>query len=160
ALASAAIPLLFPARRIDRAFYCDGGLRLNTPLAPALRLGADRVMVIGLRFRTSPDEADRAARRRALVFLHPASRAGKVLNALLLDRVEYDLQRLRKTNQVLEKGLVEFGPDFLERINRVTDGGEETSYRVISDCFISPSRDLGDIAGECLGHRGVSSGIR
>jgi NTE family protein len=38
----AAIPFLFPAPRIDDAYYCDGGLRLNTPLAPALRLGADR----------------------------------------------------------------------------------------------------------------------
>src|SRR2546422_8470995 len=42
ALASAAIPFLFPAPRIDGSYFCDGGLRLNTPLAPALRLGADR----------------------------------------------------------------------------------------------------------------------
>src|SRR5206468_11049629 len=48
ALASAAIPFLFPAPRIDYAYYCDGGLRLNTPLAPALRLGADRLLIVGL----------------------------------------------------------------------------------------------------------------
>src|SRR5207245_829944 len=42
ALASAAIPFLFPSPRIDGAYYCDGGLPLNTPLAPSLRLGADR----------------------------------------------------------------------------------------------------------------------
>ena len=40
ALASAAIPLLFPSVRVGSRYYADGGLRLNTPLAPALRLGA------------------------------------------------------------------------------------------------------------------------
>ncbi|MEA2627202.1 MAG: hypothetical protein QOD06_3247, partial [Candidatus Binatota bacterium] len=48
ALASAAIPLFFPTIRIGGSYYCDGSLRLNTPLAPALRLGADRVLVIGV----------------------------------------------------------------------------------------------------------------
>src|SRR5262249_51881973 len=103
---------------------------------------------------------DRAARRRELVYMHPAYLAGKVLNALLLDRVEYDLERLRKTNQVLRKGAAVFGTDFLERINRPTDGIEQTAYRLIDDCLINPSRDLGDIAGECIGHRGTSSGLR
>jgi len=160
ALASAAIPILFPARKIDRAFYCDGGLRLNTPLAPALRLGADRVMVVGLRHRSTRQEEDRAARRRELAFMHPAYLAGKVLNALLLDRVEYDVERLRKTNEVLRKGSAEFGPEFLERINRPAAGVGQTAYRLIDDCLISPSRDLGDVAGECLGHRGTTSGLR
>jgi NTE family protein len=49
ALASAAIPLLFPAVRVASTYYADGGLRLNTPLAPAVRLGADRVLVVALR---------------------------------------------------------------------------------------------------------------
>jgi NTE family protein len=49
ALASAAIPVLFPALCVDGSYYCDGGLRLNTPLAPALRLGADRLLGVGLR---------------------------------------------------------------------------------------------------------------
>ncbi|HEX3770021.1 MAG TPA: patatin-like phospholipase family protein, partial [Polyangiaceae bacterium] len=40
-LASAAVPLLFPAVEIDGQFYCDGGLRQNVPLSPARRLGAD-----------------------------------------------------------------------------------------------------------------------
>ena len=39
-LASAAIPLLFPARRIGHSYFCDGGLRFNTPISPALRSGA------------------------------------------------------------------------------------------------------------------------
>src|SRR3990172_5163208 len=42
--ASAAIPFLFPAVRIDDRYYVDGGLRMNTPLSPALRLGADQIL--------------------------------------------------------------------------------------------------------------------
>ena len=59
ALASAAIPLLFPSVRVGARYYADGGLRLNTPLAPAVRLGADRILVIGL----THGSARRSARR-------------------------------------------------------------------------------------------------
>lgn len=50
--ASAALPVLFPPVRVDtpdeaRGWYVDGGTRLNTPIKPALDLGADRVVVIG-----------------------------------------------------------------------------------------------------------------
>jgi NTE family protein len=56
-LASAAIPALFPARRIGRSYFADGGLRFNTPIAPAIRAGADRLVVITLRHdpREPPD---------------------------------------------------------------------------------------------------------
>jgi len=47
-LASAAIPMLFPARRIGHTYYCDGGLRFNTPMSPAIRAGAERLVVISL----------------------------------------------------------------------------------------------------------------
>src|SRR3989475_10875036 len=56
ALASAAIPFLFPAPRIDGSYFCDGGLRLNTPLAPALRPGPDRLLIAGLRHAPPPEE--------------------------------------------------------------------------------------------------------
>src|ERR1041385_6177381 len=48
-LASASIPILFPAVSIGGIYHCDGGLHQNTPLSPALRMGADRVLVVGIR---------------------------------------------------------------------------------------------------------------
>src|SRR5260370_35825212 len=51
ALASAAIPLLFRSVKIGEEYFCDGSLRQNTPLTPALRLGAQRVLIIALKYR-------------------------------------------------------------------------------------------------------------
>jgi NTE family protein len=160
ALASAAIPFLFPAPRIDGAFYCDGGLRLNTPLAPALRLGADRLLIIGLRHVPTPEEeaalgASREANYGSLTYL-----AGKVLNALLLDHVDYDVDRLRVVNAILETGAHTYGPEFLRRINETVEALRGTPYRIVRHLFIQPSRDLGVIATECLAHRDGEPGVR
>jgi len=160
ALASAAIPLIFPAIRIDRTYYCDGGLRLNTPLSPALRLGADRVLVIGLRYPRSLEEEDRLARRRIAEYATPVYLIGKALNALLLDRIEYDVDRLRLFNAILETGSRTYGPDFLPRINEAIVSQRNAPYRVVRDFFLRPSRDLGELAAECLRHQPRSRGIR
>lgn len=50
-LASAAIPFAFPPVRIGSTYYCDGGVRLNTPMSPAIQLGADRILTIGAHAR-------------------------------------------------------------------------------------------------------------
>jgi NTE family protein len=151
ALASAAIPLIFPAIRIGESFYCDGSLRLNTPLSPALRLGADRVLVIGVHYPRLK-EAGVAVVPESSVG-SPAFLAGKVLNALLLDRVDYDADRLHLFNAVLEEGRRVYGEEFLEKINRPIVASRGKGYRIVRDLFIRPSRDLGVIAAECLAHR-------
>ncbi len=153
ALASAAIPLLFPAVRIEHAYYCDGGLRLNTPLAPALRLGAEKVLVIGLRHPRTPDEQDRLARRREANFSRPAYLVGKALNALLLDRIEYDIERLRLFNRILETGCRVYGSEFMDRINEPIISERGAPYRIVRDFTLRPSTDLGELAAECLKER-------
>ncbi len=156
ALASAAIPFLFPAPSIDGSYFCDGGLRLNTPLAPALRLGADRLLIVGLRHMPTPKEDAGLAQHREANYSSLAYLAGKVLNALLLDHVDYDVDRLRLVNAILDTGVKTYGPDFLQRINETIEALRGTPYRVVRNIYLRPSRDLGVIAAECLAeHRGT-----
>jgi NTE family protein len=155
ALASAAIPVLFPAVRVASTYYADGGLRLNTPLTPALRLGADRVLVVAL--RQNPQQASEAAlsEQRVGDYGSPLFLFGKVLNALLLDHIDTDLSRMRVMNEIFSDGEKVYGPDFLERINEVADRDRGQQFRRIEDVVIRPSADLGRLAGEIL--RNISS---
>ncbi|HWP66107.1 MAG TPA: patatin-like phospholipase family protein [Candidatus Limnocylindria bacterium] len=150
ALASAAIPLLFPTIRIADAYHCDGGLRLNTPLAPAIHLGADRVLVVGLRYQATPEELLERRRRREANVMSPTYLAGKALNALLLDRVETDLERLRLFNAILERGTAVYGPDFVDRINESIAAERGRPYRIVDSLHLKPSQDLGALASECF----------
>jgi NTE family protein len=160
ALASAAIPLLFPGVRVGGAYYCDGGLRLNTPLSPALRLGADRLLVIGLRHPRTAEEEDRVARRRNVPYTSPTYLIGKALNALLLDRVVYDVDRLRRFNALLEAGTRLYGEDFTRRMSDALETMHPRPYRIVRDALIQPSKDLGELALECLNHQPPNRGVR
>jgi NTE family protein len=150
ALASAAIPLLFPAVRVASTYYADGGLRLNTPLAPALRLGADRVLVVAL--RQNPRQASEAAlaEQRVADYGSPLFLFGKVLNALMLDHLDTDLARMHVMNEILSNGEKAYGPDFAQRLSQVSarEGGQ--AFRRIQDLVVRPSADLGLLAGQIL----------
>lgn len=158
ALASAAIPLLFPAVRIGETYYADGGLRVNTPLAPVLRLGADQVLVIALRKgATGGAEGDSAARRVAS-YGNPLFLFGKVLNALLLDHIDNDLAHMRMLNDVVRRVRDVGGEDVLARVNESVLAERGHAMRVIEDLVVRPSQDLGVMAGETL--RGVGGATR
>lgn len=145
ALASAAIPVLFPPIPIDGTWYVDGGLRQNTPLSPAIRLGADRVLVLSLRFRQhgsiNPDPPAPVSALPSPFFL-----AGKALNALLIDRVDYDLDRLRQMNAIIDAGTALYGPDFVDRLNRQMPS--DPSLRHVRELLVRPSQDLGALASQ------------
>src|SRR5205814_9791209 len=87
-LASAAIPVLFPAVSVDGGWFCDGGLRQNTPLSPAIRLGADRVLVISLKHIPTPVEEAEDQRTNIEAYPSPWLIFGKPLNALLPDHTD------------------------------------------------------------------------
>ncbi len=126
-LASASLPLLFPAVRITGSWYGDGGVRMLTPLAPAVHLGADRVLAISTRYPRSREEADRPAVRG---YPPPAQIAGVLLNAIFLDSVDHDAQRL-------------------ERINRLLTASPKESWgdlRPVRLLVLRPSVDLGRLA--------------
>lgn len=153
-LASAAIPVLFPAIKIGDQFYVDGALRQNTPLRPALRLGAKRMLVIGLRHGESP--AERRARQRAVaetVYPNAFFLLGKLLNSLMLDKVEADLEHIEQTNHILHAGRAEFGPEFGERLSRAV--GRDDPWHPVETVVIQPSEDVGRIAWEVVRDTGL-----
>lgn len=97
-LASAAIPGAFPAVQIRRpraakGWYGDGGVRLNAPLKPALSLGAERVVVIGLNSSITPAQA--AARPDAIDGL------AQLLQVALADQLADDVATLATVNETL-----------------------------------------------------------
>jgi NTE family protein len=149
ALASGAIPLLFRSVRIGEEFFCDGSVRQSTPLSPALRLGADRVLILSLRHKPAAPPP--------VIPMHSAPSTpllvGKVLNALMLDHTEYDLDKLRRFNAILETGERTYGSDFLAKMNETMQELRGQSYRYVRELVIRPSRDLSEIAAELLKER-------
>ena len=97
-LASAAIPGAFPAVEIRRpraatGWYGDGGVRLNAPLAPAIALGADRVVVVGL--NSSVTHAGASARPDAIDGI------AQLLQVVLADQLAEDVATLATVNETL-----------------------------------------------------------
>jgi NTE family protein len=150
ALASAAMPILFPAVRVGRAYYADGGMRLNTPLSPAIRMDADRVLVVALRQNITKAHQIAVSEGRVEDYASPTFLFGKVLNALLLDHLDTDLARMHLMNEIMSDGETAYGPDFVDRINDVATEQRGQSFRRIDDLVIRPSKDLGILAGEVL----------
>lgn len=152
-LASAAIPLIFPTRKVGERFYCDGGLRLNTPIAPALRAGADPILVVSVGHHTSERELEALRREYEEaegMDLGPLFLVGKLLNALLLDPVKRDLQVLARLNELVEVLEHTLSPEAFQRVQDVLVRTRGTGYRRINTLVFEPSEDIGRIAGDYL----------
>jgi NTE family protein len=108
---------------------------------------------------TPEEDAALAAHRERNYFSLPYL-TGKVLNALLLDHVDYDVDRLRLVNAILDTGVRAYGPEFLPRINEVVRRLRGNPYRIVHNVYLQPSRDLGVLAAECLEHARETPGIR
>jgi NTE family protein len=133
-MASAAIPVFFPPVRIDGTFYGDGCVRMAYPMSPAIHMGADRVVAVSVRhLRTPTETAEREAREKADQM--PLSEiAGVLLNAVFLDSLDSDLERLNRMNRTLS--LVP--RDRLEKLD----------VRPIPALVLRPSADLGKLAAD------------
>ncbi len=154
-LASAAIPLIFPAVEIGNEIHCDGGLRLNTPMGPSVHLGMNRLLVIGL-------STPHAEGRRALQdgkYPGATYMLGKVLNAFLLDHVNSDLLEVQRINDFLKDGIRAYGPDFLDRINEAARArGALAQRRLLSSLVLRPTIDIGQVASDYLASNRVRFG--
>jgi NTE family protein len=158
-LASAALPLVFPPRRIHGEAYCDGGVRFNTPIAPAIRAGADRLVVISLLSESpQPEIQDIPIEVREASYKNPIFLLGKILNALLLDPMHYDLQVLDRFNKMIETMERVLEPEQLAEFHRVVREERNMEYRKLSTLIFRPSRDVGEVALE-FGRKIVPSGL-
>jgi NTE family protein len=153
-MASAAIPVLFPAVRVGDQFFVDGMLRQNTPLRPAMRLGANRLLVIGLR-RQEPSWLVRRRQREHAQSIYPNLffLLGKMINALNLDKVETDLERIDRMNQLLRAGRERYGDDFCDDVSEQM--GRRVPYREIQTVMIRPSVNIGNLAYDVVRRTGL-----
>jgi NTE family protein len=150
-LASSAIPLLFPARRVGHDYFCDGGVRFNTPISPAIRSGAERLVVISLLSQEASKGDPTPHAVRVDAYNSPIFLIGKVLNALLLDPLRYDLQVLDRFNRLIEVLEQVLPPDELEAVQRVLRETRGQPYRKLRMLVFRPTRDVGRLARERAG---------
>lgn len=122
-MASAAIPFFFPPIQIGQSFYGDGCIRQTTPLSPCIHLGAEKILAIGVRY---PQPRERMHELSFSPFPNPTMGqvAGTMLNAIFLDSLDSDVERLR-------------------RINALIHEGRHPDLRSIPILMIRPTRDLG-----------------
>ena len=101
-LASSALPLVFPAVRLDDGWHGDGGIRLTAPCSPALHLGANRVLAVSTRHAPAAGEAGAsAAEAYAAGYPPPLQISGQLLNAIFLDDLDRDALELERVNRLL-----------------------------------------------------------
>ncbi len=145
-LASSAMPFIFPVQRIGESYFCDGGVRFNTPISPAIRAGAHKLVVISLKYeREDTEHADHLKQYPNVPFL-----AGRLLNALMLDPFEYDLDVLERFNRITEALEEALPPEELARVQQVMTETRGAPYRSLDKLVFSPSDDVGRLANEHL----------
>jgi NTE family protein len=130
-MASAAIPVFFPPVRIRGAFYGDGCVRMTAPLSPAIHMGAEKVVAITVRAQRAPEKLSPGRPRRDT--LAPSEIAGVLMNAVFLDSVEADLERLESINRTLAL---------------IPPEGRRAALplRPVPVLLLQPSQDLGQLA--------------
>lgn len=131
-LASSALPFFFPAVAIEDAdlghgWYGDGGVRLTAPLAPALHLGADKILVVNTRYGQSKAEADVP---KVDAYPPPSRILGILMNAVFLDVIDRDAQTLARVNALLA----------------ATPRDQWNGFRPIDLLVLRPSVDLASLA--------------
>jgi len=97
-MASAAIPLLFPPMRIGDEYYGDGAMRQVHPLSPAIHLGADRLLIIGVRARRA---AGVQVNRLPPIMPTPGEIFNYMLDTLFTDQIYSDLEQLERFNELV-----------------------------------------------------------
>jgi NTE family protein len=128
-LASCAIPIIFPAVKLEGGFYGDGSVRQTAPLAPAIHLGARRVLAIGT---GSVADSLRESTPEEREYPSPAQVGALLMHSIFLDALDADVERLERINHLVNA----YPPGYV-----LPD-----DLRPVRLCVIHPSRDLGEMA--------------
>ncbi len=132
-LASSAIPILFPAQEVEGRYYGDGALRQLAPVSPALHLGADRLLVVGVSGNVSADH-----QRDLRAYPSLAQVLGHILNSLFVDSLEGDVERLERINRTIAA------------IPPKLRGQQGIALREVEVLKIYPSQPIDEIAAQHL----------
>lgn len=130
-MASSAIPLLFPSIVLNQRRYVDGCIRSTSPLSPATRLGAEKILAIGVRRYYMQEIGNMFDQKPVQPEPRPsaAQLGALVLNSLFSESLDSDVEHL-------------------ERLNSLVPDKQEGSYgmRKLDVMVIRPSEDLGQLA--------------
>lgn len=129
-MASSAIPLLFPPVQVNDRFLGDGSVRNHAPCSPVIYLGAEKLLVIGVRKQSSTAHERRAVEDQVSPSVSRVMNT--ILNGVLLDAIEQDIDRLRRLNDYA----MAIPPEQHKKI----------ALRPLDYLFISPSADIGEMA--------------
>ncbi|HTV65850.1 MAG TPA: patatin-like phospholipase family protein [Bryocella sp.] len=135
--ASAAIPLVFQPVRLETAhgiaYFGDGCLRLQQPLSPIIRLGAEKIFAIGVRCENLEHQDQTAALKEPSL----AQVLGVLFNVMFLDHLSTDVEHLERLNQLLMEGqIAQAGLNGCERM------------RPLEVMLVTPSVNLTEIAAQ------------
>lgn len=131
-LASAALPLLFPAERLGNEYFGDGGMRQLAPLSPAIHLGADRLLVI-----TTRDENPDPPPQEPMDYPSLGEIGGYLLDTIFMDTLNADLNRLNRVNRTLAL---------------LSEQQLQASHlKSIDSLVIRPSKDLREVTRQHMG---------
>ena len=131
-MASSAIPLVFPAVKINREYFGDGSVRFLAPISPALHLGARKVMIVGVDPVRNENTGGRVVAKNYPTL---AEIAGHVLDSVFIDSLDSDMERLQRINNTLSK---------IPADVRAANG---INLQPVETLVIAPSRDLSELSG-------------
>ena len=126
-MASIAVPMIFPPAQVDGEYFGDGAMRQATPLSPAIHLGADRILVIGIRDETADKSPSPDVPQTSPSF---AQIAGYMLDTLFMDGLYSDLERMTRINQLIDS------------VSPEDRRGSLRDMRAIDTMLVVPSQDL------------------
>jgi NTE family protein len=127
-LASSAIPMFFRSVEIDGRHFGDGSIRNTAPLSPAINLGAERIIAIGVSGPPPPQPTTGPLEVPTI-----AQIAGVLLDAVMLDAIEVDVEHSERVNA---------------SVLRYPVGSEAEGFRRVDVLWLRPSLQVRELAAE------------